>query len=166
MVNDLVLGQEEVHKFNVVLTKLIDKARVDCVLLINKSGRLLTSQSETADFDRTSLAALIVGAFMSSTTIANIIGEDEFTSMFHQGKKRHTFILQIDENTIMAILFDHRTTIDKVRMYSQMYSDEIREALALAYSRFDSDPNINLDLSGYRGRDGAEHDSFMEMLPE
>jgi predicted regulator of Ras-like GTPase activity (Roadblock/LC7/MglB family) len=115
-------------------------------MLINKSGRLLTSQSESADFDRTSLAALIAGAFASTTAVANMIGETEFTSMYHQGKKRNTYICMVDDNTVMTILFDKRTTLDKIRHFIKQYSGELRSTLKNFYSRIDSDPDINIDI--------------------
>jgi predicted regulator of Ras-like GTPase activity (Roadblock/LC7/MglB family) len=146
MQHDFVLTLEDARRLNLILTKLVDSARIDCVLLINKSGRLLTSQSETADFDKTSLAALIAGAFASTTAVANMIGEAEFTALYHQGKKRNTHICLVDDNTILTVLFDKRTTLDKVRHFIKQYSEELRGALSSFYSRTVSDPNLNIDV--------------------
>ncbi|MBD3392100.1 MAG: roadblock/LC7 domain-containing protein [Chitinivibrionales bacterium] len=146
MEHDVILSREDARRLNVVLTRLVDKARIDCVLLINKSGRLITSQSETSDFDRTALAALIAGAFASTTAVANMIGENEFTALYHQGKKRNTHICLVDDSTILTVLFDKRTTLDKVRHFIKEYNPDLRKALKKFYGNVQSDPNVNIDI--------------------
>lgn len=146
MIVDLVLREEDIYRFNVILTKLVDKARIDYVFLINKSGRLLTSQSESSQIDKLGFSALVAGSFASTTCIANMIGENEFTSMFHQGKKKQIFISQVDDNTILTMIFDRRTTLDKVKLFTKEYTPELAVALKNCYGNFESDPDINLDV--------------------
>jgi predicted regulator of Ras-like GTPase activity (Roadblock/LC7/MglB family) len=146
MIVDLVLREEDIYRFNVILTKLVDKARIDYVYLINKSGRLLTSQSESSNIDKSGFSALVAGSFASTTCIAQMIGETEFTSMFHQGKKKHIYIAQVDDNTILTLIFDRRTTLDKVKLYTKEYTPELQAALKNCYGNFESDPDINLDV--------------------
>jgi predicted regulator of Ras-like GTPase activity (Roadblock/LC7/MglB family) len=146
MIHDIILNREDGFKLNVLLTKLIDNSRADCIMLINKSGRLITSQSESSDFDKTSLAALVAGSFASTTAIANMIGESEFRELFHQGKKRHTYICMVDENTILTVLFDKRTTVEKIRHFIKMYNDELNKIMQSVYSGIESNPYINIDV--------------------
>jgi hypothetical protein len=70
MEKDLILKKNDLQRLNVILTKVIDTARIDCALIINKSGRMITSQSETSEYNKTSLAALVSGNFASSSSIA------------------------------------------------------------------------------------------------
>jgi predicted regulator of Ras-like GTPase activity (Roadblock/LC7/MglB family) len=145
MAHDVILTREDAYRLNLVLTRLVDTSRADCVLLINKSGRLITSQSETSDFDKTSLAAIAAGSFASSVAVANMIGEQEFTAMFHQGKKRNTYIALVDDNTILTVLFDKRTSLDKVKHFIKQLSPDLQSALQQFYSNVESDPDLNLD---------------------
>ena len=149
MEHDIILRREDAHRLNVVLTKLVDKGRIDCVLLINKSGRLLTSQSESNEFDKSSLAALVAGSFASTTAVAQMLGEEEFTALFHQGKKKSTYISMVDANTILMVLFDKRTTLDKVKHFVKELGPELQTALDMLYGSMSLDPNINID--GARG---------------
>jgi predicted regulator of Ras-like GTPase activity (Roadblock/LC7/MglB family) len=146
MIVDLVLREEDIYRVNVILTKLVDKARIDYVFLINKSGRMLTSQSEASNIDKSGFSALVAGSFASTTCIANMIGENEFTSMYHQGKKKHIFISQVDDNTILTMIFDRRTTLDKVKLFTKEYAPELQDALKNCYGNFESDPSVNLDI--------------------
>ncbi|MFW5775069.1 MAG: roadblock/LC7 domain-containing protein [Chitinivibrionales bacterium] len=152
MNHDHILQLEDINRLNVILTNIVDKARIDTALLINKSGRLLTSQSESGELDKVSLAALVVGSFASSVTIANMLGETEFNSMYHQGEKKHIRISQVDNNTVLCLIFDNRTNVEKVKSFTDQYTPDLQDALHLTYSHVESDPDINIDVSPHRGQ--------------
>ena len=147
MEKDLILKKEDLHQLNLVLTKLVDKSRVDCAIIINKSGRLITSQSETSEYDKTSLAALISGNFASSSSIANMLDENEFTSMLQEGKKKHIYVALLDYNSILACIFDKRTALDKIKPSIEEFMPKLQELLTIVYSHVVSDPNINIDVA-------------------
>ncbi len=147
MNHDHILQLEDINRLNVILTNIVDKARIDTALLINKSGRLLTSQSESGELDKVSLAALVVGSFASSITIANMLGETEFNSMFHQGERKHIRISQVDDNTVLCLIFDNRTNLEKVKSFTEKYTPDLQSALHITYSHIESDPNVNIDIS-------------------
>jgi predicted regulator of Ras-like GTPase activity (Roadblock/LC7/MglB family) len=146
MEHDLILRNEDIHRLNVVLTRLIDKGRIDCSMIVNKSGRLMTSQSESSEFDKTSLAALVAGSFASTISIANLIGENAFQTMVHQGKKKSTYVAQIDDSTILTHIFTSRTTFDRVKTVTKEFIPELQSLLAILYAEMQSDPNINMDV--------------------
>lgn len=148
MEKDLILTQEDLKRLNIVLTKVVDSGRVDCALIVNKSGRLITSQAESSEYDTVSLAALISGNFASSSSIANKLGEEEFTSMVQEGKDRHIYVHLIDTNTILALIFDKRSSIERVRNAIEDHQLKLLEALKIIYSAIELSPEINIDLSG------------------
>jgi predicted regulator of Ras-like GTPase activity (Roadblock/LC7/MglB family) len=146
MEKDLILKKEDLLQLNVVLTKLVDTARIDCAIVINKSGRMITSQSETSDYDKTSLAALVSGNFASSSSIANMLDEHEFSSMLQEGKKKHIYVSGLDFNSILACIFDKRTSVEKLKACIEQMQPRMLEILSIIYSRVVSDPDINLDV--------------------
>lgn len=148
MEKDLILTQEDLKRLNIVLTKIIDTGRIDCGLVVNKSGRLITSQSETSDYDTISLAALISGNFASSSSIANKLGEEEFSSMVQEGKDKHIYVQLVDSNTIFTAIFDKRSSIERVRNAIEEHQTKLLEALKIIYSAIELSPEINIDLSG------------------
>ncbi len=148
MEKDLILTQEDLKRLNVVLTKIIDSGRIDCGLIVNKSGRLITSQAESSEYDTISLAALISGNFASSSSIANKLGEEEFTSMVQEGKDRHIYVHLVDTNTIFTAIFDKRSSIERVRNAIEEHQVKLLEALKIIYSAIELSPEINIDLSG------------------
>ena len=144
--SNMILDNEDITNLNVVLTQIIDNARAHSILLINKSGRLITSQCENSEYDRTALAALISGGFASSNQIANIIGETEFSATYQEGKENHIYVTLVDKNTILSAIFNKRTTVNRVRKVINTYKPDLAEILQEIYSRFDSDPDVNLDV--------------------
>jgi predicted regulator of Ras-like GTPase activity (Roadblock/LC7/MglB family) len=147
MEKDLILQKEDLRQLNLLLTKIVDKARIDCAILINKSGRMVTSQSETSEYDKTSLAALISGNFASSSSIANLLDENEFTSMLQEGENRHIYIAQVDNNSILACIFDKRTNAEKIKFCVEELSSKLTNVLSKIYNNILLDPELNIDIS-------------------
>lgn len=148
---DLILHEEDVIGLNIELTRLIDTARLDCALLINKSGRMITAQSETNEFDKTSLSALVVGNFSSSQSIARLLGEEEFATMLQEGIRRSLFVLLVDPHTILACVFDvRRATLDRVKSTVIQSLEPMRKGLAKIYTNVMLDPELNLDVSAFK----------------
>src|SRR3990170_3211053 len=128
--DSLIIHEEEIEKIDRALIKLIKGAEAKCVLLVDKDGHLITRQGFTHSLDTTALAALLAGSFASTKEIARLVGEPEFSVLFHQGKRDHIHINLVGERSIMVIIFDDRTTIGMVRLYAK----EIGEELGLVLS--------------------------------
>lgn len=128
--DDLVIHEEEIAKIEKILNWLIKNSQAKCALLVDKDGHLITRQGFTHSLDTTALAALLAGSFASTKEIARLVGEPEFSVLFHQGKKDHIHICLVGERSILAVIFDDRTTIGLVRLYAKETSEELTTILA------------------------------------
>jgi len=128
--SDFVLYEEDVKRLNTILAGFVDRAQLDCTLLTNREGLLLTCRGATEEIDTTSVAALVTGSFAATVTIANLIGESEFNTMFHRGKKRHIHITQVDDDRYLASIFGNKTRLDKVSYYARRYGARLKTYLA------------------------------------
>ena len=146
MEKDLILTKEDVLKLNIILTKIVDKSRIECAILINRSGRMVASQSEGVDLDKTALAALLSSTFSSTDTIAGLIGEKTVNSLVQEGKNRHIYTAMIDDNTVLSCIFDKRSTYEKVKGCISEYLVNLTEALNTLYNNTISSPEINLNI--------------------
>ncbi len=133
-----VLYEEEIKQIDRVLIRLIKEAEAKCALLVDKDGHLITRQGFTHTLDTTALAALLAGSFASTKEIARLVGEPEFSVLFHQGKKDHIHISLIGERTIMVVIFDDRTTIGMVRLYAKEISETLHEILSKSGKKTES----------------------------
>ncbi len=117
--DNLIIYEEEIEKIDSILARMLKGAEAKCALLVDKDGHLITRQGFTHSLDTTALAALLAGSFASTKEIARLVGESEFSVLFHQGKKDHIHMSLVGDRSIMAVIFDDRTTIGMVRLYAK-----------------------------------------------
>ncbi|MBN1760296.1 MAG: roadblock/LC7 domain-containing protein [Chitinispirillaceae bacterium] len=142
---DMILFPEDIDRLNVILEQLTVKANLLLTVLINKDGRLLTYQGSLEKIDTVSMAALVAGNSASTLAIANLMGETEFSAMYHQGKDRHIFITVVDENTFLCLVFDERTNIDRVKVFARQFDRQIKKALIQVYDKTEDQIDLDLD---------------------
>lgn len=145
---DMILFPEDIERLNVVLVQLTRKANLLLSVLINKDGRLLTYQGSLDQIDTVSMAALVAGNSASTLAIANLMGETEFSAMYHQGKDRHIYIAVVDENTFLCLVFDERTNIDRVKVFARQFDRQIKKALMQVYDKTEDQVDLDLDMAG------------------
>ncbi|MBI5866702.1 MAG: roadblock/LC7 domain-containing protein [candidate division Zixibacteria bacterium] len=147
--HSFVLFEEQINQINAALLRMIKKAEAKCALLVDKDGHLLTRQGFTQTLDTTALAALLAGSFASTKEIARLVGEPEFSVLFHQGKKDHIHISLVGERCILAVVFDDRTTIGMVRLYAKETGDRLKEILTVTGNR--EEPALDPDFTRSAG---------------
>ena len=126
---DFVVYKEDIDRINKILSHLITESASAFVLLINKDGNLISQVGFSPNIDVTSLAALAAGSFASTKAIATLIGETEFSVMFHQGAKENIHISLVDEDVIMVLIFDDRTNLGLVKMVAGQAKSKLGAAL-------------------------------------
>lgn len=149
MEKDIILRAEDLYQLNLVLTTILDSAQAELALIINKSGRLITWQGESSTYDTISISALIIGTFSSSSSIANLIGEEEFDMMYQEGKSNHILIAQVDDHNILTLVFTGRTKLNRVKLAIENHRNQLIPTLQNIYQGVANDPFLNLDVSGY-----------------
>ena len=123
--DNLIIYEEEITKIDGLISKMLKGAEAKCALLVDKDGHLITRQGFTHSLDTTALAALLAGSFASTKEIARLVGESEFSVLFHQGKKDHIHMSIVGERSILVVIFDDRTTIGMVRLYAKETAIEL-----------------------------------------
>ena len=128
---DLVIREEDLVVYDQVLQRMLRQSLAKCVLLINRDdGSLITSQGFLEDLDTISLGALAAGAFASAREIARLVGEQEFSVLFHQGEREHVHVNLAGNRGLLMTLFDDRTTVGLVRLCAREACGQIERMLA------------------------------------
>lgn len=86
---------------------------------------MVTKAGTTGDIDLQSVSALIAGSYAATREMARLLGEDEFSVLFHQGKKDSIQLTLVGNRTLLATVFDERTTIGMVRLYAKEASEKL-----------------------------------------
>lgn len=132
----LIYYVEDIDRINQVLDRLLELSEARCALLVDKEGHLITKRGETTgELDDESLSALVAGSFAATKEMAKLLGEEEFSVLFHQGVKDSIQLTLVADRALLAIIFDDRTTIGMVRLYAKETSSKVAQLLAEAACR-------------------------------
>jgi predicted regulator of Ras-like GTPase activity (Roadblock/LC7/MglB family) len=125
----LILTKTEITQIHRTLLQMLKQSEAKCAILVDADGKCLAKKGFTQNIDTDALAALIAGSFASTRAMAKLVGESDFSVLFHQGEKDHIHNILVDDDTILTIIFDDRTTIGMVRLYSKESAKAMRETL-------------------------------------
>ncbi len=121
----MVMYDEEFNQINVVIEKLLREANAKVIFLVDKNGQLISGVGDTERFDTTSLASLTAGNIAATGGLAKLIGEKEFSILFHEGEKDNLHISIVAGRVILVVLFDTRSSLGLVRLRVKKASEEL-----------------------------------------
>lgn len=122
---DLVMYESEFRRIDEELKKLHQQANAKVVFLIDKNGQLIASAGDTSNLDTTSLASLTAGNIAATGGIARLLGEKEFSLIFHEGERDNIHISLIGQRVILVVIFDQRSSIGLVRLRVKKVSESL-----------------------------------------
>ncbi len=122
---ELVLYQEEFQRLDQALKKLRQEANARAIFLIDKNGQQIAAAGELDQFDTTSLASLTAGNVAATDGLAKLIGEREFSVLFHEGKRDHIHISIVAKRAILLVIFDDRSSLGLVRLRVKRASQDL-----------------------------------------
>ena len=111
-----VMYDEEFKRISVVIDKLLREANAKVIFLVDKNGQLIASSGNAAGMDTTSLASLTAGNIAATGGLAKLLGEKEFSILFHEGEKDNLHISLVGDRVILVVIFDSRTSLGLVRL--------------------------------------------------
>ena len=126
---NFILHDKEYRDFQGVLKKLLADAYGKVVFLVDKNGSLLAAAGETEEFDTTSLASLAAGNIAATGGLASLIGEKEFSILFHEGERDNMHISVVANRLILVVIFDRRSSVGLVRLRVRRASVELEKIL-------------------------------------
>ena len=122
---DMVLYEEEFKVIQQEAERLRQDANCKVVFLVDKNGQLIASAGEDKDMDTTSLASLTAGNIAATGGLAKLLGEKEFSILFHEGEKDHLHISLVGDRVILVVIFDNRTSLGLVRLRVKRSSEKL-----------------------------------------
>ncbi len=113
---DLVLYDEEFRRIKESLNRLASDAGAKVVFLVDKNGQQIAAVGDLQSLDTTSLASLTAGNVAATDGLARLIGEKEFSILFHEGERDNIHISIVAQRVILVVIFDERTSLGLVRL--------------------------------------------------
>ncbi len=113
---DVVMYDEEFNQIKTILSKLRTDANAKLVFLVDKNGQQIAAHGNIDNLDTTSLASLTAGNVAATDALAKLIGEKEFSVLFHEGERDNLHISIVGLRVILVVIFDERSSLGLVRL--------------------------------------------------
>ena len=111
------LGQQQLVYIEEVLKSDLVDLGVNCVFLIDMAGNIIANlDNGEVKHDIYSLAALAAGNFGAVSAMAKIIGESEFSLLFHKGKKENIHFNKITTEFLLITIFGNDISLGFLRL--------------------------------------------------
>jgi len=149
--SSFVMFEEEYKEITAVIEKLLREANAKCVYLVDKDGQLIASSGDTKDIDATSLASLTAGNIAATGGLAKLIGEKEFSILFHEGEKDNLHISVVEQRVILVVIFDKQSSLGLVRLRVRKASEELGKSIQRLMARMS---------------EGSEKESLLEEISD
>jgi len=130
-----IIQQQDAARIHEILTHFLNDSSAVEALLIDRGGQLLARDGDAEALDAVSICALAAAAFSSTAAMAQLLGEPEFSVLFHEGAKRSLHVSTVDDESILLAIFDQRTTIGMVRLFAGEASRAVGAVLGEARAR-------------------------------
>ena len=127
---DIVMYEEEFNQIKTIIAKLRTDANGKVVFLVDKNGQQIAAHGEIENLDTTSLASLTAGNVAATDGLAKLIGEKEFSILFHEGEKDNIHISIVAQRVILVVIFDERSSLGLVRLRVKKASQELNDVFA------------------------------------
>ena len=125
----MILLEKDAVQISLILHDFLRETDAKTCLVIDKGGHPIAIEGDSTTLDTTSISALAAGAFASTKEIARLVGETEFTVLFHQGEKGHIHVSHVDTDTLLIAIFNNNTTVGLVRHWSQEAERKIAKVM-------------------------------------
>ncbi|HVN82451.1 MAG TPA: roadblock/LC7 domain-containing protein [Terriglobia bacterium] len=124
---DMIMYEEEYQRIKVIIARLRSDSNAKLVFLVDKNGQQIAAQGDLENLDATSLASLTAGNVAATDGLAKLIGEKEFSILFHEGERDNIHISIVAQRVILVVIFDSRSSLGLVRLRVRKASQELTE---------------------------------------
>ncbi|MCP3873818.1 MAG: roadblock/LC7 domain-containing protein [Desulfobacteraceae bacterium] len=115
---------------NAIVTNLIE-AGLNNVIFMDMAGNTIAKHDNGKNnLDSTAFAALAAGNFAAVDAMAKLVGESEFSLLFHKGKKLSIHFSKADDETLLISMFNKEISLGLVRLKVADTIKEINTILA------------------------------------
>lgn len=126
-----VVSQEQLEQIDRILNEKLIRIGVDCVIIIDMAGNIITAKENgKTKYDVYSFAALAAGNFATVDAMAKLVGETEFSLLFHKGTECNIHFSKIDDELLLITMFGKTISLGYLRLNVVEAIEEIRKLWA------------------------------------
>jgi predicted regulator of Ras-like GTPase activity (Roadblock/LC7/MglB family) len=115
--NDYSFSQEQLETIESIILHDLVESGAHSVLLIDMAGNIIAkADNGECDHDIYSLAALASANFAAVDTMAKLVGENEFSLLFHKGEKESIHFSKVKKEFLLISIFGSRVSLGLLRL--------------------------------------------------
>lgn len=112
-----IISQEQLEQIEDILSQKLIKLGVDCAIIIDMAGNIITVKDNGKNkYDIYSFAALAAGNFATVDAMAKLVGESEFSLLFHKGQDSNIHFSKIDDELLLISMFGREISLGFLRL--------------------------------------------------
>ena len=130
--SSFVLNEENLGKINDLLEKGLMDIGVHQAMVIDMGGNIVLSLNKGGsmqDQDQYSLAALAAANFGAMSSMGKLVGEDDFSLLFHKGQKENFCFSKISDDFLLINIFSNELALGLLRLKITEIVDRLKGIL-------------------------------------
>ena len=114
---DYALDRDQLNNIENIMREDLMELGVHCVILIDMAGNIIADlDNGEVKHDIYSLAALAAGNFGAVSAMAKMIGEEDFSLLFHKGEKENIHFSRVLTDFLLITIFGHDISLGFLRL--------------------------------------------------
>ncbi|MFA6032747.1 MAG: roadblock/LC7 domain-containing protein [Myxococcota bacterium] len=131
----LVLHEIEFNQIRAVCNRLVRESNSRVVMVIDRNGQVIAGSDGSIGMDVVSLGSLVAGDVAATAGLAKLLGEREFSVLFHEGERDHLHITLVGPRVVLAVIFDGRSTLGLVRLRVKKAAEDVGRLFEMVEKR-------------------------------
>ncbi len=112
-----MFNQSQLDAIDRIITTNLIEAGLDHVIFMDMAGNTIAKHDNgKSALDATAFAALAAGNFAAVDAMAKLIGESEFSLLFHKGEKSSIHFSKANNETLLITMFNKNISLGLVRL--------------------------------------------------
>ncbi|MCD6379532.1 roadblock/LC7 domain-containing protein [bacterium] len=129
--------EKDYWAINTTLEELLNNSNSKSILLLDKTGQLISSVGQQPQFDLYAFASLCAADFEANAQLAKLVGEKDFSTLYHQGSNESMYLSRVENEIILVILFDKKTTLGLVRLRTRKAVEGLEVVIRRLYEKLE-----------------------------
>jgi predicted regulator of Ras-like GTPase activity (Roadblock/LC7/MglB family) len=115
--NEYSFSQEQLETIESIILHDLIESGAHSVLLIDMAGNIIAkADNGQCDHDIYSLAALASANFAAVDTMAKLVGENEFSLLFHKGENESIHFSTVKKDFLLISIFGTKVSLGLLRL--------------------------------------------------
>ncbi|HXX95358.1 MAG TPA: roadblock/LC7 domain-containing protein, partial [Planctomycetota bacterium] len=123
----LVFYKEDIEKIAKTLDAFRKNAKVNCILLVDKDGHLITKQGESSTHNLDTISGLVAGSFAAFSQTAKLIGEKPIPVLQRRGDRETIDFYLVGDRTILAVVLNGNEHLGMIQIYGSQVAAKLTE---------------------------------------